>query len=199
VSGVQVLALGEHVDYWDDTGWKDSYSSRQFSVRQSDYARQFRLDGPYTPQMVVDGDAQLVGSDERQALRAIGNAAKVAKLPMTLSLSHLDGANTLAVHIEVGPPVSSGKPPSGQVWVALADDSDQSDIRHGENAGRTLTHVAVVRTLTPVGILDHNGAFSGNVKVNLERANAKTSRVVAFVQDSTTGRVLGVSSNRLSN
>src|SRR6266568_8891809 len=75
VPGADLIVLSEHVDYWDDIGWKDPYSSHRSSLRQSDYARRFRLEGPYTPQMVVDGDAQLVGSDEHEALRVIGNAA----------------------------------------------------------------------------------------------------------------------------
>ena len=68
VPNADLIVLSEHVDYWDDIGWKDPFSSHRLSLRQSDYARRFRLEGPYTPQMVVDGDAQLVGSDEHEAL-----------------------------------------------------------------------------------------------------------------------------------
>jgi hypothetical protein len=196
--GVQVVVIGEHVDYWDDIGWKDPYSSRQFSVRQSDYAHQFRIESPYTPQMVVDGSAQFVGSDERQAVRAIESAAKVDKLPITLALSHLEGANTVAVHIEAGPPASPRNLPSGQVWIALADDSDQTNVARGENAGRMLTHVAVVRSLTQIGILDR-GVFSKDLKLSLENTNQRNLRVVAIVQEPATGRVLGVGSGRLAN
>src|ERR1700740_3008697 len=73
---VEMVVLSEHVDYWDDIGWKDPFSSHEFSIRQSDYAHRFRLDGAYTPQMVVDGDAQFVGSDERRAIQVTENAAK---------------------------------------------------------------------------------------------------------------------------
>src|SRR5579862_8681106 len=103
VSTADLVVLSEHVDYWDDIGWKDPYSSREFSIRQRDYAHRFRLDGPYTPQMVVDGDAQLVGSDERQALRVIGSAAKVDKIPVSLSSIRLEGISSLVLHVEVGP------------------------------------------------------------------------------------------------
>ena len=199
VSTADMVVLSEHVDYWDDIGWKDPYSSRLFSIRQGDYARRFRLDGPYTPQIVVDGDAQLVGSDERQALRAIGSAANVEKIPVSLLSPHLEGIHTLVVHVEVGPPLSRTKPTSAQVWIALADDRDQSNVRRGENAGRFLTHVAVVRTLTQVGMIDGGDTFSKDVRVSTENANLQNLRVVAIVQEGAAGRVLGVAYTRLSN
>ncbi len=199
VPTADLIVLSEHVDYWDDIGWKDPYSSRQFSLRQSDYARRFRLDGPYTPQMVVDGNTQLIGSDEHEALRAIGNAAKVVKLPVGLSSPHLAGTNMLALHITVGPALPPAKPTPAEVLVALADDNDQSSVRHGENAGRVLKHVAVVRALTPVGTTDGSGALSKDVSVNTGNANLQNLRIVAIVQEKTGGRVLGVGSTRLSN
>src|SRR5216684_8390832 len=107
VRNAQLVVLSEHVDYWDDIGWKDPYSSHEFSVRQGDYALRFRLDSPYTPQMVVDGDMELVGSDERRAIQVIKNTIKTAKIPVVLSSIHREGDKTLAVHIEVGPSDSS--------------------------------------------------------------------------------------------
>src|ERR1700740_1334284 len=82
VNGTELIVLSEHVDYWNDIGWKDPYSSHEYSVRQGDYARRFRLNSPYTPQMVVDGEMELVGSDERQAIRVIENSIKTVKLPV---------------------------------------------------------------------------------------------------------------------
>lgn len=199
VPAAELIVLSEHVDYWDDIGWKDSYSSHQFSLRQSDYARRFRLDSPYTPQMVIDGETQLIGSDEKEALRAIGNAIKLTKIPISLSAHRVQGDKSLLVHVDVKPIGSSSGHKSGQVLVALADDSDQSNVRRGENAGRTLKHVAVVRTLTPVGTIDDNGTFSKDVTVSAGEANLQNLRVVAFVQDGTSGRVLGVGATRLSN
>ena len=69
VPSADLIVLSEHVNYWDDIGWRDPYSSHEFSNRQGEYARRFRLAGPYTPQMVVDGDIELVGSDERRAIQ----------------------------------------------------------------------------------------------------------------------------------
>ena len=199
VPTAELIVLSEHVDYWDDIGWKDPYSSHEFSLRQSDYARRFRLDSPYTPQMIVDGEAQLVGSDEKEALRAIGNAVKLTKIPVSLAARHVQGDKSLLVHVDVKPIASPSGHKSGQVLVALADDSDQSSVRRGENAGRTLKHVSVVRTLTSVGTIDDSGTFSKDVTVSGGEANLQNLRVVAFVQDGTSGRVLGVGTTRLSD
>ena len=67
VSDAEVVVLSEHVNYWDDGGWRDPYSLQEVTTRQGDYASRFRLDGPYTPQMVVDGNKEFVGSDEHRA------------------------------------------------------------------------------------------------------------------------------------
>jgi hypothetical protein len=204
VPAAEMIVLSEHVDYWNDIGWKDPYSSRQFSIRQGDYAHRFQLEGPYTPQMVVDGDAQIVGSDERQALHVTAlhaneSAAKLAKLPVALSAPHLQGADTLVVHVDVGSPLPPAKLKSAQVWIALADDTDQSNVKRGENAGRILRHVAVVRTLTQVGTVEANNAFSKDVTVSTANTTLQNLRVVAFVQEGVAGRVLGVAFTRLAN
>jgi hypothetical protein len=206
VPNADLVVLSEHVDYWDDGGWKDPYSSHIFSIRQAAYARRLRLEAPYTPQMVVDGSAQLVGSDEREALHAIATSAKTAKLPVALSSIRLEDANAPQINVEAHLEVhlaasvaSAKKSPSAQVWIALADDSDQSNVRHGENGGRTLTHAAVVRSLTEIGLLDHSGGFSGDAKVSAQNANPRNLRVIAVVQEVDTGRVLGIASNRLDN
>lgn len=199
VRDADVVVLSEHVDYWDDIGWKDPYSSHLYSVRQGDYARRFRLEGPYTPQMVVDGYSEFVGSDERRAIQAIENAIKTTKLRVVLSSTHLEDKNMLAVHIDAGPLPSSGRRAQTEVLLALADDSDQSNVRAGENGGRILKHVAVVRSLTQLGMLDAGGSFSSDAKVSTANANLRNLRVVAIVQETTTGRVLGVGSARLSN
>ena len=198
VRNAQLIVLSEHVDYWNDIGWKDPYSSHEFSIRQSDYAHRFRLDSAYTPQMVVDGDAQFVGSDERRAIQAVEGAAKVEKVPVDLSSAHLEG-NTLVAHVETGVLSSSTSSKSANVLLALADDNDQSNVRTGENAGRILTHVAVVRSLTQVGTISPGSAFSSEIKVSSANVNPRNLRVVAIVQEMATGRVLGVDSLRLSN
>jgi len=200
VSDAELIVLSEHVDYWDGIGWRDPYSSREYTERQGAYAMRFGLGSVYTPQMVVDGRFQLVGSDERGAITAIENATKTEKIPVSVSLVRWesDGVATLRVSTGQGPHFISAK--SLEVLIAAADESDESYVEHGENEGRTLKHVAVLRSLTRVGTIDGSGEFSQEVKVKLHRGGKRGNlRIVAIVQEAPAGRVLGVGSARLSN
>jgi hypothetical protein len=196
VSNADAVVLSEHVNYWDGDGWRDPYSLQDVTTRQGDYASRLRLDGPYTPQMVIDGQNEFVGSDGHRAIQVIQNAAQVQKVPVSLSSIQLEGGDTLAVHVESSPVAS---PKSADVFLALADDSDQSNVRRGENAGRVLTHVAVVRSLAKVGTMDRGGAFSKDLKMSVANTNHRDLRIVAFIQETGTGRVIGVGSARFSN
>ena len=199
VSGAEAIVLSEHVDYWNDIGWTDPYSSHEYSERQDAYARRFRLDTVYTPQMVVDGRVELVGSNERRALQAIENASKTEKAEVKLSPARVAGDKQISVHVEAGPlPASSGAS-GADVFLATADESDESHVARGENAGRTLTHVAVLRHLERVGSVSGTKGFSQDVKLRLDPAAARNLRIVAIVQESPTGRVWGVGEARLSN
>ena len=193
VPNAQVIVLSEHVTYWDDGGWRDPFSLQDVTTRQGDYASRFRLSGPYTPQMVVDGDSEFVGSDERRALRVVEKAAELQKIQVSLSAIRPEGDSSLTVHVESG---TLGSPKPADILLAVADERDQSSVRHGENAGRDLTHVAVVRTLTKIGKLDPGGAFSKDVKVSTANTNHQNLRIIAFIQETGDGRVLGIGAAR---
>src|SRR5215467_15396569 len=139
ISGAELVVLSEHVDYWNDIGWKDPYSSHEYSERQSAYAAQFGNGSIYTPQMVVDGRFEFVGSDEHRASQAIEEAAKAPKAPVHISLGSSDDKTTV-VHIQVGPLPSAARNQSAGVFLGLADNSDESQVSRGENAGRMLQH-----------------------------------------------------------
>jgi hypothetical protein len=199
VRGAELIVLSEHVDYWNDIGWKDPYSSREYSERQSAYASQFGLGGIYTPQMVVDGHFEFVGSDERRAAQAIENATKGAKTPVTISSIHLNDDHTVSLHLETGPLPSSSRGDSAELLIATADDVDESHVSRGENAGRTLKHVAVLRSLVQVGAVTRADKFSRDVSIHLNNLNSRNIRLVAIVQEPMEGRVWGVESAKLSN
>ena len=199
VRGVELIALSEHVDYWNDIGWRDPYSLHEYSERQGAYAGHFRIGSVYTPQMVVDGQFEFVGSDERGAIAAIEDAAKTAKIPVSISSIHLEAGNVVNLHVDAGQLPSSSAASSADVLIATADESDESHVSRGENAGRTLKHIAVLRTLTRVGTVDQSGEFSQDVRIHINRGNAGNLRVIAIVQEAPIGRVLGAGSVRLSN
>src|SRR5713226_10242286 len=99
---VQLIALEEHVDYWNDLGWMDPFSSRDWTSRQYVYSGVLRNGNPYTPQMVVDGTAEFVGGSAQQARRAIHEAAGKTKIPVTLAQGNADKAGTGNFSVTVG-------------------------------------------------------------------------------------------------
>ncbi len=173
-----VVVLSEHVDYWNSSSWSDPYSSPLFSSRQQSYARRFGLQSTYMPQMIVDGAAEFVGSDWRRAEPAIASAAKQEKVNVRITKT------ATGVRIEVDP-LSSRR--TADVYFAIAADSGTSDVAGGENRGRRLHHVAIVRRLDKVGSVNSREGFAKDLPVTASGA----MRLVAFVQESGAGRVWG--------
>lgn len=199
VNGAELIVLSEHVDYWNDIGWRDPYSSHEYSARQNAYADHFGLRSVYTPQMVIDGRFELVGSDERRAILAIESATKAEKIRVSVSSIRLADNNAIALHVEADRLPFSIAAKSADVLIATADERDESHVSHGENAGRTLKHVAVLRSLTRVGTVDQSGRFSRDISVHINHGNTANLRVVAIIQETAAGRVWGVASARVSN
>lgn len=194
VPGVEVIALEEHVDYWNHLGWKDPFSSAEFSRRQGAYSRAFGRDGVYTPQMVVDGQAELVGSDEGKARAAIVAAARRAKARVTLTPT---AGRTFSVEVAGAPAARPGG--RLEVWLAIVEGGLATQVPKGENAGRLLEHGPVVRSLSRLGALT-GGAFRGEASfpagvpggaVALGGAGRTDLRAVAFVQDAESRHILG--------
>lgn len=198
ISSAELIVLSEHVDYWNDIGWTDPYSSHESTERQSAYPAQFGLGSIYTPQMVVDGHFELVGSDEQRAKQAIENAAKEMKIPVRISFSPSD-EKTAILHIETGPLPASATAESAGVFLAIADDSDELHVIRGENAGRTLKHVGVLRNFTHIGAVSGTTGFLRDMKVDLDAKNPRNARIAVIVQEADAGRVWGAGLARLSN
>lgn len=178
VAGAFVIALSEHVDYWNHLGWADPYSSPLFSARQEQYARRLHTNGPYTPQMVVNGKWEFVGSDSRAAESAIRSGMQETKLPIRIGGG--DGSATIEVDALPG-----GNAHKADVYLAYAADSGTSDVLRGENRGRRLHHVAIVKELKQIGTVDGHSGFKTQVKAE------NGSRLIVFVQDPGNGPVWG--------
>jgi len=190
IKGVRVIALSEHVDYWNHLGWKDPYSSAEFTQRQSDYARALGIEDIYTPQMVVDGQVAFVGSNQAKAREAITGAAAAPRADVGVSIKASTRKNvTLSVRVDNLPQVSTGN--AADVFVAITESGLANSVSKGENAGRTLAHSAVTRKLTKLGRIE-GATFTAEQPIDLDaRWNRSQMKAVAFVQDRVSRRVLG--------
>ena len=184
---IQVIPLGFHVDYWNSLGWKDRFSSAEYSRRQEEYARSLNVEGPYTPQMVVDGSQEFVGNNARQAERTISNAAGQPEVA-TVKLS---AARADQLSVEVKAATAAG---DAGVLLAITEDNLTTNVGKGENNGRTLRHAAVVRELRSLGRL-HDGIFQSNVPIKLQTDwKREDLHAVVFVQQGNTGKIQGAAS-----
>jgi hypothetical protein len=187
-TNANLIVLSEHVDYWDNLGWKDPYSSAAMTARQHDYGRRFGLEGVYTPQLVVDGQYELVGSNSAQAKAAITKASRGEKALVTVSAG-APAVNQIPLRVSAALPPGAAKPAS--VLVAIAEAHAQSKVLRGENSGRSLTHVAAVRSLVSIGTVTPKAPFAKEVNLPVPKGASGSLRFIAFVQEDSTGRVLG--------
>jgi hypothetical protein len=181
VPGAQVIGLGQHVDYWDRLGWKDRFSSAALTDRQRTYANRFATESIYTPQMVVDGRAEFVGSDATAARKAIERALKTTHGVVQIDVRA--GAATrvpVTVVVRELPPVDRGD--HADILVAVTEDRLRSSVTRGENNGKLLRHAAVVRSMATIG---EAGATGGEARADIPIASdwhRENLRIVAFVQ-----------------
>ena len=179
-----VYALELHVDYWDHLGWRDRVSSPAYTARQDAYAHRFGLASLYTPQMVVNGERQFVGSDESAAHAAIRDGlARTDALPITLR-TRADGPEVV---VDCTAP---GAPADAWLEVAWVDERATSSPDRGENGGRTLHHVHVARDLRRVALDQRHHAGA-----RLRPPDAGPGRVIAWLEAANGGRVLGAAAS----
>lgn len=136
-AGKNVLTLSYHVDYWDKLGWKDDFGSAENTARQNYYANTFNLNSIYTPQVVINGAKEFVGSDRNKMVSTLQSAKKTNK-PITLNA--ITANNRIKVHYKVNDP-STGE----SMLVALVQKQATTNVKRGENGGRKLNHVNIVR------------------------------------------------------
>jgi hypothetical protein len=193
IPGTQLIVLSEHVDYWNHDGWTDPYSSPSITDRQSAYVRALGLKTPFTPQFLVDGTAELQTHDTEQIVQFLRKAASAPKVPMRLVSVSVEPGNPAIVQGRIESDVNSEKH-KADVYVAIALDHADSQVLRGENNGRHLSHVAVVKEFTKVGKLEPGKSLSQDfrVKLKLPGPGLMNLRIVAFAQESGPGKVLGV-------
>jgi hypothetical protein len=140
-----VIALGHHVDYWDYIGWEDPFARREATQRQRAYSRALQLSFVYTPQMVIDGKYDVVGSRRGQVMSTI----EVSGADRKLAKVEIDPASGRIV-------VEAGERPERpcSVYLAFYDKSHETDVERGENTGRKLVNANVVRSFEKIGTYD---------------------------------------------
>ena len=175
-----ILALSEHVDYWDYIGWKDVFASPEITARQRVYARKMGLRYVYTPQMVVQGRSHATGSDRDTIERLIREAAALPRQPVEVETG-TDGVTIVVPEGETRERVT--------VWLAAFDDRHDVEVRRGENAGRTLSYHNVVREMRRLGEWDGKA-----VRFPVDATEMQTEGYdgcAVLLQGAESGRILG--------
>ncbi len=185
VTGADVITLGYHVDYFNDRGWQDIYSTPEYTRRQNLYAMRMNLDTIYTPQMIVDGKSQFIGSDPAKANDAISKAAAAGKADVN---ARVNGSTAEVTITGIGPHSVA------TAVLATAEDGLVSSVNAGGNKGRTLQHISVVRKIQGFGKVPERATeFKGTVELPTDREwKTENVRYIVYVQEDQSGRIIAV-------
>ena len=192
--GQLIVGISEHVTYWNSQGWSDPFSSSVYTQRQNDYVDRFHLESSYTPQMVVNGAEQFVGSDRAAFVQAVQKEQQ-QQSPISLRILSVsvDG-HKLTVNFS-----TSGDMPAhgADLFAVLADDSDRSSVLRGENSGQTLAHVSVARSFSRVAKLKAAGEQTVQIPIPSSFQASPGHHLILFAQLPGNGRVLGTDTKPL--
>lgn len=181
-----VYILAHHVDYWNRLGWKDVFSDPAFTKRQRQYANWLKLSGVYTPQAVINGSTEFVGSQETSMRKAITEELG-KKAAATIGLEHVKASgNQITFDYRI-----NGTIANSSLTVALVQKKAESRIRSGENAGRTLSHVQITRAIQ---ILILSGNSSGKTQIAIPRdVKARELELLVLLQNNQDGAIIAAS------
>jgi len=189
VPGAEIISLSEHVDYWNRLGWRDPFSAPAYTERQRAYAQQLGS-GVYTPQAVVNGQQEMVGSKRAALLAAIAAAARAPRATVQATIA----SGTLRVQVSGAPAGRTA------VLLALTETGLSTQVGRDENAGRLLRHPAVVRELRTLGEVGPAGTFAATPALPQNpQWQPANMRAVVLVQQLPSHRIVGVASVRLAD
>ncbi len=203
IANARVIALEEHVDYWNHLGWTDPFSSALYSARQNEYAARFQADSVYTPQMIINGRVEFVGNSAGRAAAEIHGAAMAPAASVRLRLvpnKRNNELSDLAVNISDLPPIRTNGKRGGQqldVYLAMTEDNLSSDVTRGENSGHRLRHASIVRSFGVIGHFDPSKQDGIGLQPTLKFPNEwrrENVKAVVFVQEHTSKRIIGAES-----
>lgn len=199
VEGVEVIALSEHVDYWDRLGWKDSFSSNDFTKRQEAYGRALHLEPIYTPQLIVDGRMQAIGSEWPDVRKALIEAARAPRAAVAVTAEAKPSSPAATIGVVVRDVPAAAAKGGVDVFVAVVEDNLTTEVLRGENARKQLHHSAVTRSLTKIGSLgttETAGEFSQAVSLDYSW-KPEQLRAIVFLQDPRSRHVVGAGTARI--
>jgi hypothetical protein len=187
-AGQLIVGISEHVTYWNNLGWRDPYSLPVFTERQSVYASRLSAEGSYTPQMVLNGRDQFVGSNGGALQHALLDDSRRGHLDLSI-LSSNRTPSGMDVMFSLKQPVA--KPLD--IIVVLTDDADRSNVLRGENGGRLLQHVAVARSLIRVATVKGDSEQSVHLPLpdGLQVDSNSGHHLILFAQEPHQGAILG--------
>lgn len=202
VANAQIIALEEHVDYWNSLGWIDPFSAEEWTSRQREYAGSLGSGNVYTPQMVINGRAELIGSREQQARQAIESAAARMRAEVSLAAMPTGKNGHADFKVSVRKLAGTKAGDAAEVWLAITETHLHSHVIAGENAGEDLHHASVLRALRKIGVADAGKdlSFSRDVSIALNsKWNRENLRAVAFVQEKKSHEIVGAALVRAEN
>ena len=175
-----VYILAYHVDYWNKLGWKDPFSKAEYSQRQNQYAAKFDLNSVYTPQVIVNGASEFVGSDEDKLTNSVEN--NLGKQPgQNINISTTKNNNNVTVNYDIDASETV------LLNLALVQPEATISVKRGENGGRTLHHVNIVRTLKTI---DATGKGSVTMQIPNELSGV-ILQLIAYTQSKKSFEILG--------
>ena len=183
----QVLPIAFHVDYWNRLGWKEPFSNPRYSQRQRNYASQFNLDGVYTPQAVVNGKRQMVGSDAHLLAAAIMEAKATAPIVNISIVALSQQADSINIQYTI-----AGADNGATLHAVLVQEQVETDIKAGENKGLSLNNYCIARDIQTT-----SATSSGKLLLSMPRPNTDAAfSVVLFVQQDD-GKIVGATKKKL--
>jgi hypothetical protein len=193
VAGANVIAIEEHVDYWNHDGWIDPYSSADWTQRQIDYVTHFKDKEPYTPQQIIDGQVELIGGQEDKTAQAVAQAVAQPKTEVTLATANSSSDGT-QLNVRIGKLTGGTDRDSAEVWLAITESGLTSSVDAGENAGKNLRHASVLRSLHKIGVANakNDSAFESSQKVKFKSSwNRQHLQLAVFIQEKKSMKILG--------
>ncbi|MCO5949770.1 DUF1223 domain-containing protein [Mucilaginibacter flavidus] len=182
-NGKPVYILAYHVDYWNRLGWKDQFSSADFSKRQNEYAHYLNLQSVYTPQIVVNGKTEFVGSEEGTLRNAIhAGLQKTSTTQVELTIAGMEAKQAVLKY------AVEGADKNTVLQVAVLEKAAVSKVGAGENGGRTLSHVQIVRKLQQLTLAGNSGTASISLPNGFD---SKSWEIIGFLQNRANGTITG--------